>query len=220
MFSQILKVVAGIFFIPVVVSLTRVFFQALNSLDFLNVNLYLLTLGFFAYPIFHIVFFKPMYIYAFGHEIVHVLATWLCGGKVTSFHISQAGGNITTTKSNLFIRLSPYFVPIHAIALFLLYWILSRFYDISSFSDKFIALIGFTLGFHLIMTVEVMKARQPDILKTGYLFSVLFIYAANIAVALLALSFISQDVSFIAVAKETFILSKDIYFSIFSRLLT
>ncbi len=160
MFGQIFKVLMGILFIPVVMSSTKVFFQGLKSLHFLNVNLSLLIVGFFTYPIFHIIFFRPMYIYALGHEIVHVLATWLCGGKVTSFNISQSGGNVTTTKSNLFIRLSPYFVPIHAIVLFLLYWGLSRFYDISRFSNGFIALIGFAMGFHLIMTVEVMKARQ------------------------------------------------------------
>ena len=195
-------------------------FQGLKSLDFLDVNLSLLIGGFFAYPVFHIIFFRPVYIYALGHEVVHVLATWLCGGKVTSFNVSQAGGNITTTKNNLFISLSPYFVPIHAICLFLLYWILSRFYDISRFSNEFIALIGFAMGFHLIMTVEVMKTRQPDILKTGYLFSVLFIYVANISIALLVLSFISKDISFVAFAKETFVLSKDIYLNIFSGLLT
>jgi len=67
------------------------------------------------------------------------------------------------------------------------------------------------MGFHLIMTVEVMKTRQPDILKTGYLFSVLFIYVANISIALLALSFISDNISFVAFVKNTFVLSKDIY---------
>jgi len=219
MLGKILKVLIGILFIPIVISSTKAFFQSLQDLDFLNVNLFLLIGGFFAYPIFHVVFFRPMYIYALGHETVHVLATWLCGGKVMSFHISQEGGKVATTKTNLFIRLSPYFVPIHAIVLFLLYWILSRFFRMSTISNEFVFLIGFTMSFHLIMTIEVMKMQQPDILKTGYLFSVLLIYVVNIFIALLVLSFISRDISFISFVKKTLILSKDIYLNIFYKLL-
>lgn len=218
MFSRTLKLIFGILFIPVSIASTKAFLQSLESLGFFDVNLYLLIGGFFAYPAFHIIFFKPMYIYAWGHEIVHVLATWLCGGKIISFHVSQEGGSITTTKNNLFISLSPYIVPIHAIFLILLYWFLFNFYDMSKFSNEFVFLAGFTMGFHLFTTVEVMKTKQPDIVKTGYLFSILFIYVANIFVLALALNILIKDISFFAFAKKTFVLSKEIYLNIFSRL--
>jgi len=218
MFLKPFKIILALLFIPVAVASTKAALQALANVSVLNVNFYLIAGGFFAYPIFHIVFFKPMYIYAWGHEIVHVLATWLCAGRVTSFHISSSGGSVTTTKTNLFIRLSPYFVPIHAIFLFILYRVLSGFYDMPRFFNEFIFLIGFVMSFHIIMTIEVMKMRQPDIIKTGYFFSVLFIYAANIFVAVLVLSFIFGDVSFAAFAKKTFVLSKDSYINIFGKL--
>lgn len=219
MFGKILKETVAIIFIPVVIASTRAFLRGLEDISFFNFNIFLFLGGFFAYPIFHIVFFRPMYIYAWGHEIVHVLATWLCAGNVTSFQVSGAGGNVTTSKTNLFIRLSPYFVPIHAIFLFLLYWILTKFCDISGVSKEFVFLAGFTISFHLIMTIEVMKMKQPDILKTGYLFSVFFIYVMNLSVLLLVLSLIFRSVSFIDYAKTTFVLSKNIYLDIFSRLL-
>lgn len=218
MLGKIVKTVIAVLFIPVVIASTKAFFQSLGNLDFLNINLFPLIGGFFAYPIFHIVFFKPMYIYAWGHEIIHVLATWLCAGRIISFHISQAGGNVATTKTNPFIRLTPYFVPIHTIFLVLLYGILYNFFDISKFFNEFIFLIGFAMSFHIIMTIEVMKTRQPDIVKTGYFFSILFIYVANIFVLLLISSFFFRDISFIAFAKKTFVLSKDIYINIFSNL--
>ena len=218
MFGKTLKIVIPVLFVPVVIGSTKAAFQTLENISLFNINLYLAIGGFFAYPIFHIVFFKPMYIYAAGHETVHVLATWLCGGKVTSFHVSQAGGNVTTTKTNPFIRLSPYFVPIHTIALFLLYGILSKFYNMSGFFNEFIFFVGFTMSFHIFMTIEVMKMRQPDIVKTGYLFSVFCIYVANIFVAILVLNFIFSGVSFVFFAKKTFVLSKDIYINIFSNL--
>ena len=218
MFGRTLKAVIAICFIPVVISATKAFFKGMGNLGFINVNFFLLLGGFFSYPVFHILFFKPMYAYALGHETVHVLATWLCGGKVTSFHVSQAGGEVATTKTNLFITLGPYFVPIHTIFLFLLYWVLSNFFSLSRFSNVLIFLAGFTLSFHIFMTIEVMKMRQPDIIKTGYIFSILFIYVINIFVLMLALSFISRDVSFISFVKKTFVLSKDIYLNILGRL--
>jgi len=220
MFGRTFKAIIAVLFIPLVIASTKAFFQSLENLGFFNVNLFLLIGGFFSYPVFHIVFIKPMYVYAVGHEIVHVLATWLCGGKVTSFNVSHSGGNVTTTKTNLFIKLSPYFIPIHTIALFLLYLILSHFYDISKFTDEFIFLIGFTISFHIFMTIEVMKIRQPDIVKVGYLFSVFFIYVTNISVIVLVLSFIFNDISFGRFAGKTFAFSKDIYINIFRALLT
>lgn len=218
MFAKVLKTVIAIFFVPVVISSTKAFFQSLEDLNFLNVDLFLLISGFFVYPIFHIVFMKPMYAYALGHETVHILATWFCGGKVKSFHISGSGGNVATTKSNLFIRLSPYFVPIHTIFLLVLYLVLSQFYDMSTFSNEFIFLIGFTMSFHLFMTIEVMKIKQPDIVKTGYLFSILFIYTANVFVLFLVLSFIFKDISFVYFIKKTLFLLKDMYSNILGKL--
>lgn len=218
MFVRTLKLILPVLFIPVVISSTKAALAALTNISVFNTSLYLVAGGFLAYPIFHIVIFKPMHIYAWGHEIVHVLAAWLSGAKVTSFQISSSGGAVTTTKTNLFIRLSPYFIPIHLIALFLLYRVLSGFYNMTRFSDEFIFLVGFTMSFHIFMTVEVMKMRQPDIVKTGYFFSVLFIYTANIFVAILILSLMFGDVSFVSFAKKTFVLSKDIYTNVFSRL--
>ncbi len=218
MFGRTVKVIIAICFIPVVTASTKAFFKGLHNLDFLNINTHLIIGGFFTYPIFHILFSRPMYIYALGHETVHVLATWLCGGKVLSFHVSDAGGNVTTTKTNLFIRLSPYFVPIHVIFLFFVYWILRRFLDISGISNEFIFLVGFAMSFHIFMTIDVMKTKQPDIVKTGYLFSVFLIYVANIFVLVGVLSFIFAEISFLSFVKNTLVFSKNIYLDIFSAI--
>jgi len=218
MFWKILKIAAAILFFPVVIAVTKAFFLSLNNLGLLGANLFLVAGGFCAYPIFHIVFFKPMYIYTIGHEIVHVLATWISRGKVTSFHVSKNGGSVTTTKTNLFIRLSPYFVPIHVIALFLVYLVASRFYNMSAFFNEFLFLIGFTLSFHIFMTIEVMKLEQPDIARTGFLFSILFIYVTNVAITLLVLSFIFNEITFLPFTKNTFIFAKNIYLNIFGKL--
>ena len=69
------------------------------------------------------------------------------------------------------------------------------------------------MSFHVFMTIEAMKLRQPDIVKIGYLFSVCFIYVANISVILLVLSAIFRDISFLPFAKNTYAFTQGIYSS-------
>jgi hypothetical protein len=57
---------------------------------------------------------KPMWVYVFGHELTHVLWTWLLGGKVKKFKASATGGHVVVNKSNFVIALAPYFFPIYA----------------------------------------------------------------------------------------------------------
>jgi hypothetical protein len=216
MLKKALKFILIILFIPVVIAGTKAFLKTLDNLNLFSISLFLLIGGFFIYPIFHIVCFKPMYLYIWGHEIVHVLATWLCGGKVTSFHVSRDGGRVTTTKTNLFIVLSPYFVPIHTILLVLAYWGLSQFFDLSRFSQEFVFLIGFTISFHIFMTIEVMKMRQPDMMKAGYIFSAMFVYLCNLCVVIFGLSLMFSNISFLYFFKKMALYTKDIYIEIFN----
>ena len=76
------------------------------------------------------------------------------------------------------------------------------------------------MSFHIFMTIEVMKMRQPDIMRTGYIFSVLFIYTANIFILELVVSFLLKDISFIAYIKETIVLSRDMYVGAFLKVFT
>jgi hypothetical protein len=219
MLGKVIKFIIAILIIPLVVSATKAFIESIGNFGYFNTSLcLLLASGFFTYLVFHVVVAKPMYIYAWGHEIVHALATWLCGGRVVSFHVSAAGGNVTTTKSNLFITLSPYFVPIHAIFLALGYWALSKFYNLGGFSEEFVFLIGFTMSFHIFMTIEVLKVKQPDILKTGYFFSIFSIYVTNLFIAALFLSLIFENISFKVFYNSTFVYSKNIYARAYGQL--
>src|SRR5882757_8295889 len=58
---------------------------------------------------------KPMRVYVFGHELTHVLWTWLFGGQVKKFKAGSAGGHVVVTKTNFLIALAPYFFPLYVI---------------------------------------------------------------------------------------------------------
>ena len=137
--------------------------------------------GLVVYVILHLLFYKPAYLYVLGHEAVHAGMAWILGGKIKSFKVSKEGGQVGTTKSNFIIELAPYFIPIYAIIVTLAYFVVSKSYPGTN-GSIFLFLIGFTLAFHIISTVEIMKIKQPDIVKSGYIFSIAIVYIINIIV--------------------------------------
>ena len=55
-----------------------------------------------------------LYLYVLGHELTHVLAVFCSRGSIHAFKADLDGGYIQTDKNNLFISLSPYFLPLWA----------------------------------------------------------------------------------------------------------
>ena len=53
-----------------------------------------------------------VYIYVLGHELTHAIAAIICLGRVQTLRIGLDGGYVETDTDNLFIALSPYFVPL------------------------------------------------------------------------------------------------------------
>ncbi|MGD9896734.1 MAG: hypothetical protein AB7T14_06640 [Candidatus Methylacidiphilaceae bacterium] len=51
--------------------------------------------------------------YIFAHELTHALAVYLQGGKVSRFRVGRGSGSIRSDRSNLWIVLSPYFIPLY-----------------------------------------------------------------------------------------------------------
>ena len=196
MVIRIIKVLIGILLLPVAVSVTLAFAGELSQIKTLpSVSTYFLH-GVVIYLIMHLALYKPNYFYVLGHEIAHALATFICGGRVQSFHISGRSGGVLTTKSNFFIALFPYFFPTYTIFFSLIYSGLSIFRDVCGFMPHFLFALGFSITMHLVMTIESLKIKQTDIFKTGYLFSVSLIYILNFLLVSLIISLVFQDFSF------------------------
>ena len=107
MLKNILKTAIGIVLLPLLVSFSITFYEQFGNIGniWTEAQVYFLW-GVVAYCLVQLLLIKPAFLYVLGHETVHVLATWLCLGKVTSFNVSPQGGSVTTSKSNFFISLS------------------------------------------------------------------------------------------------------------------
>ncbi len=124
-----------------------------------------------------------LYLYVLGHELTHAVFVWLYRGKVTEFHVSSNGGYITTNKTNLFIALSPYFVPFWAVFVAICYALVRYFAGLSQEWDRVLyGLMGFTWTFHMVWTLWMIPRDQPDLKENGTYLSLVVIYLANLLV--------------------------------------
>lgn len=188
MIKLIIKFIIGVVALPLAYGVTLAFYKNAVLISELAKRLDYFIWGIVIYVILHLLFYKPTYFYVLGHEAVHAGMAWIFGGKIKSFKVSEDGGAVKTDKSNFIIELAPYFIPIYAIIITVVYFVIASSYAING--ALFVFLIGFALAFHIISTIEIMKIRQPDIVKSGYFFSIIMVYVINIIVIALIFSLI------------------------------
>jgi hypothetical protein len=213
---RILKLILGILGIPLMFGVTFAFYDNITAVSELSGLLRYFLWGIASYAVLHLLFFKPTYVYVLGHEAVHAIFAWVMGGKIKSFKVSGEGGSVGTDKSNVLIELSPYFVPIYAIIIMIVYFLISYSYNVNG--AAFVYLIGFALALHVVMTIEVMKIRQPDILKSGYLFSIVFVYVLNIMIIALLFGIMFRQFSLKSFFLETWTATRGVYAAVIRQL--
>jgi hypothetical protein len=140
---------------------------------------------------------KPMWAYVFGHELTHVLWTWLMGGKVRKFRASAKGGHVVVDKSNFLIALAPYFFPLYAILVVGVFLIGNWLWHWSHYVVWFHLLLGAAYAFHVTLNGHILQHQQTDISDQGYLFSAVIILLGNVAVLLVGIPLLVSKVGIV-----------------------
>lgn len=138
---------------------------------------------------------KPMRLYVFGHELTHVLWTWLFGGRVKKFKAGASGGYVVVTKNNFLIALAPYFFPVYVALTLFLFGLGHWLWGWARYMVFCHLLIGAAYAFHLTLTCHILQTRQTDITSQGYLFSAVVIFLGNILVLLIGIPLLTAAVS-------------------------
>lgn len=138
---------------------------------------------------------KPMWLYVVGHELTHAVWVWLFGGKVKKFKATSEGGHVVVTKTNFVIGLAPYFFPLYAVLVVLVFAVGTIFGNWRQYAVWFHLFIGAAYAFHVTLTFHVLRTRQSDVTQQGYLFSGVTIWLGNIAVLLLGVPLLTERVS-------------------------
>ncbi|MGD0411392.1 MAG: hypothetical protein ABSC18_06785 [Verrucomicrobiota bacterium] len=136
---------------------------------------------------------KPMWVYVFGHELTHAVWTWIFGGSVRGFKTGSEGGHVVSTKSNFLIVLAPYFFPLYAVLLVLVFVVFTLFGAWhQAYVPWFHLLLGAAYAFHLTLTWHILRTRQTDITSQGYIFSAAVIFLGNALVLLIGVPLLAR----------------------------
>lgn len=137
---------------------------------------------------------KPMWIYVFGHELTHALWTWLFWGKVKKMKVTSGGGHVVISKTNFLITLAPYFFPLYAAIVIIVFALGHWIWNWQSYFVYFHLLLGAAYAFHVTLTFHTLQTRQSDITSQGYLFSAVVIFLGNVAVLLFGIPLLTAKV--------------------------
>jgi len=151
-----------------------------------NLLMFLIGLG-ISFPLWIFFISRLSFFNTFEHELTHMLTGLLFLKKPEKFVASEdLGGLIAYANGgNFLISLTPYFFPTFTY-LFLPLFALIK----AQFIPYCFLLLGFLTGYHLFSTMAEFSLQQPDIQKTGTLFSILFLIPAFIITHLFILVFV------------------------------
>lgn len=215
---RILRFIISILLIPVCAIATISFYNGVSTIKDVSESGLYFILGALLYSMVHLLLFRLNFLYIFGHESMHALATFCSGGKTSNMKVSSKEGSVKTTTPNFFVMLAPYLIPVYTVIIAALYFISSFFIDITKYSGIFIFLIGFTLMLHLAYTAESIRGKQSDLIKTGYLSSISFIYIVNLVIVFLIISLFFQGASFVDFVADIYEKTKVFYWFFWKQL--
>jgi len=180
------KFLVGLLLVPVAAALTRTAFRSLwilaeapTRLPFIHVAATVagVTIWLLAWN-----FLPPLTkTYVLGHELTHALWTLLFGGRPSNLKVSNAGGSVCVSKTNVWVSLAPYFFPFYTVVVLVAWLVLRAAWPAARpFAPLALFWMGLTWAFHLTFTVRFLRGRQPDVQEHGVLFSLVLIYLLNV----------------------------------------
>ncbi len=178
----------GLLLLPFCIGFLSAFSQALLSIRTVGYGEVIFFSGFVLYPFFHYLLFKPKFISTFSHELTHALWGIAFRARIRDMRVKRESGFVNLSKTNFMIRLAPYIFPFFSVVI-----ALSAFFVRPGLMPLVFFLLGFTLSFHLLSTIETLKVRQPDVYKTGTLFSLPIIFISNLIIIVLTIEFVSPE---------------------------
>jgi hypothetical protein len=183
---KLVKMFIGILLLPVCVATAKAVWLVLSQAGEADHVWLPMLAGAACWIVIFLLLPKPMWVYVFGHELTHAVWTWIFGGSVKKFKAGSDGGHVVSTKSNFIVVLAPYFFPLYAVVLVLVFLVL----DLAgawhtAYVPWFHLLLGAAYAFHITLTWHILKTRQTDITSQGYIFSAAVIFLGNTLVLLI-----------------------------------
>lgn len=129
----------------------------------------------------------PLYIAV--HEATHAVFGLLFGARVSRLRVGEEHGSVDVSRSNAVILLAPYFFPLPAAAVLLVFGLGCAVAPLrgTAAGAVFAGLAGLAWGFHLCFTLNAMLQRQTDLDAYGFFFSSVLLFFLNAVLLYLTL---------------------------------
>jgi len=109
-------------------------------------------------------------------------------------------------------------IPLYTFVITLLYFIAGLIWDVTSYENLFLFLVGLSFSFHELATLEALKVRQKDLQMAGYLFSLILILFVNVILFMCILKIAYPEVSLDRFFANIALESRDIIVAIYNQL--
>lgn len=130
----------------------------------------ILLAGALAYLFIHFLLRKPERMYLWAHEFTHLFVAKLFLRQVHGFHItSRAGGKVVIDRTNVAIDLAPYAVPFYNVIALLPATLLAGGHPDAR--KIYLGVAAYLFAMHLYFSVEGFIDGQPDLRRSGRVFS-------------------------------------------------
>ncbi len=185
MLKRLLRLLIGIMLIPVCFITTRTAIALIKAVQPDSVSAippaaWAFVIGYIFWLFLYFTAPRPVRTYVLAHELTHALWGLFRGAEIHRMKVSKNGGSVTLSKTDFLITLAPYFFPLYAVLVVVIYYLLSIFWNMDKYYLYWLGLVGFTWGFHFTFTISSLLQRQSDIQQYGHLFSYVIIYLFNI----------------------------------------
>ncbi len=152
-------------------------FLICKSVNLQQASIRCFAYGFIPYTLAWLIFLRRRYFFStFEHEFTHLIIGLIFFKRPVGFHATDGeGGSTVLYGSNFIITLAPYFLPTLVFLILPVYLILSP-----QFHNYYFILFGILTAYHFLSTCQEFSYRQPDIIKSGKIFSTVFLIFANI----------------------------------------
>jgi len=136
--------------------------------------------GALAYVVLRVLLRKPERMYLWAHELTHLVVAKLFLREVHGFHItSRSGGKVVIDRTNVVIDLAPYALPFYNLLALIPAAMLRGRHPYAR--EAYLACAAFLFAMHLNFSAEGILEGQPDVKRSGRLFSAALVLLAWMA---------------------------------------
>ena len=194
--ANFLRMLLGVALLPMCWGVVRAFFDsvvaAAGESGGITAESIALLGGMLAFALCWMSVPHPVKTYVLGHELTHAIWGLLFGAVPSRLRVSESGGSVNLTKSNMLITLAPYFFPFYTFVVVIAAIVTYAFVRPLPWLPLWMFMVGFTWAFHVLFTIETLSQRQPDVKLYGRVFSWVFIFLANVALVLVFLAAVTS----------------------------